>query len=64
MASTSSSCPAATLITKSWAVVGQGQAAAVKAVERDDCGQREPLTAVDERAAEGSSAAASVSMSR
>ena len=31
-------------------VVGQGQPSAVKAVERDDRGEREPLVAVDERA--------------
>jgi hypothetical protein len=34
-------------------VVGQGQAAAVEAVERDDGGEREPLVAVDERVAAG-----------
>jgi hypothetical protein len=34
-------------------VIGQGQPAAVEAVERDDGGQREPLVAVDERVVAG-----------
>jgi hypothetical protein len=34
-------------------VVGQGQPSAVKAVERDDGGEREPLVAVDERVVAG-----------
>jgi hypothetical protein len=34
-------------------VVGQGQPAAVKAVERDDRSERKPLVAVDERAVPG-----------
>ena len=34
-------------------VVGQGEPAAVEAVERDDRGEREPLVTVDERAVAG-----------
>jgi hypothetical protein len=34
-------------------VVGQGQPPAVKAVERDDRGEREPLVSVDERVVAG-----------
>src|ERR1700722_7753171 len=34
-------------------VVAQGQPSAVKAVERDDCGERESLVAVDERVVAG-----------